>query len=244
VQRGALQALRAEATAAKVGLKEEVELKAADIIAVEAEAECAWIAAEEAASEAIRIAARIAAAEAEAEAEAGREAEAEAARIVANEAQVAEAACVPAANAEAQAARLLAEEAAEEEAACIAAEEQEAEAEAACIAAEEGSPALFTDAEWDGLSVDHTIGSSRVEITCPDDSRPGDVILVEGPDGKDVEVIVPENIAPGETFEYDLEADTVTEMNDLGPDSSSRVEITCPDGCGPGDFILIEGPDG
>ena len=239
VQRGALQALRAEATAAKVGLKEEVELKAADIIAVEAEAECAWIAAEEAASRAIRIAA----AEAEAEAEAGREAEAEAARIVANEAQVAEAACVPAADAEAQAARL-AEEEAEAEAACIAAEEQEAEAEAACIAAEEGSPALFTDAEWDGLSVDHTTGSSRVEITCPDDSRPGDVILVEGPDGKDVEVIVPENIAPGESFEYDLEADTVTEMNDLDPDSSSRVEITCPDGCGPGDFILIEGPDG
>ena len=249
VQRGALQALRAEATAAKIGPKQKADIKVAAIMAVEAETKAAWIAADKAEAEAICIAAGDPGAEAGREGAriAAAEAVAEAARIVVNEAQVAEAARVAAAaEAEAQDARLAEEEAeAAAEAACNAEEEEEEEeAEAARVAAEEGSPALFTDVKQDGFSVDHTTGLSRVEITCPDGSRPGDIILIEGPDGEDIEVIVPDNVSCGETFEFDLEADTVTETHDSGPHFSSRVEITCPDGSGPGDVILIEGPDG
>jgi hypothetical protein len=128
------------------------------------------------------------------------------------------------------------EEEAEAEAVCIAAEEKEAEAEAARIAADEGSAVSSADGSLD----EH---ATAMEITCPDGSRPGDLILIEGPDGEDIEVVVPDGVGPGETFEY-LEAGTGTDMQDTRLGSPSRLEITCPDGSGPGDLILIEGPDG
>eukprot|EP01043_Picozoa_sp_COSAG02_P089702 COSAG02_NODE_26646_length_628_cov_0.996219_1_plen_145_part_01 len=92
------------------------------------------------------------------------------------------------------------EEEAEAEAVCIAAEEKEAEAEAGRIAADEGSAVSSADGSLD----EH---ATAMEITCPDGSRPGDLILIEGPDGEDIEVVVPDGVGPGETFEY-LEAGT------------------------------------
>ena len=41
-------------------------------------------------------------------------------------------------------------------------------------------------------------------IECPDGSGAGDLILIEGLDGEDVEVIVPDGVGAGDTFQYDL----------------------------------------
>ena len=50
----------------------------------------------------------------------------------------------------------------------------------------------------------------RMAIECPEGVEPGAALLVGGPDGEDVEVVVPEGVAPGDTFEVDVRDDDGT----------------------------------
>jgi hypothetical protein len=88
-------------------------------------------------------------------------------------------------------------------------------------------------------------------IECPDGSGPGDLILIEGPDGEDVEVTVPDGVGPGDTFHYDLNlyaegrAGDDEASSETDPSAAAGLMmIECPDGSGAGDLILIEGLDG
>ena len=93
------------------------------------------------------------------------------------------------------------------------AEEDQAKAEAALIAAEETGTV-----DDDGLVAADEV-PTRMEVECPENSGPGDLILIEGPDGEEIEVIVPDGVDPGELFEYDLGAGTGTGMHDARPES-------------------------
>jgi hypothetical protein len=117
------------------------------------------------------------------------------------------------------------------------AEEDEAKAEAAPMAAEETEAVGEDDVP------------TRMEIECPEGSAPGDVILIEGHSGEDIEVVVPDDIYPGDTFEYDLEASADAETTGARPDSPSGPEleimsVECPPGSAPGDLLEVLSPRG
>ena len=90
---------------------------------------------------------------------------------------------------------------------------------------------------------------TRMEIECPEGSAPGDVILIVGHSGEDIEVVVPDDIYPGDTFEYDLEASADAETTGARPDSPSGPEleimsVECPPGSAPGDLLEVLSPRG
>jgi hypothetical protein len=89
----------------------------------------------------------------------------------------------------------------------------------------------------------------ELSITCPDGSGPGDLLIIEGPDGEDIEVVVPDGVGPGETFEYDLDAGTGTDVQDTSPGSSPTFElelmtVECPVGSAAGDVLEVMSPRG
>ena len=89
----------------------------------------------------------------------------------------------------------------------------------------------------------------RLEIICPEGCGPGDLILIEGPDGEDIEVIVPDDVGSGETFEYDFEAGTGTDMEDARPESPTiglelMMTVECPAGSATGDVLEVMSPRG
>ena len=83
-------------------------------------------------------------------------------------------------------------------------------------------------------------GSSMMSIICPEGSRPGQSIVVEGPDGKDIEVLVPTDVKGGDVFEVDVSA--VGRL--VSVSSAQTMTVTVPDGVSAGDPILITAPDG
>ena len=84
---------------------------------------------------------------------------------------------------------------------------------------------------------------------CP---TPGDTLPVEVADGPEVDVVVPDGVAPGEVFEIlnpDFagdEQDEDGEEEDEEGDEEGEVDITVtvPEGVSEGDTILIETPSG
>ena len=85
----------------------------------------------------------------------------------------------------------------------------EATHEAAKAAVNKAVPEV-TSAQFDEAA------AQLVAVKCPEGVRPGDAILVEGPNGEDVEVIVPAGIAAGDTFEVDIGGTGETEQDVRG----------------------------
>ena len=76
----------------------------------------------------------------------------------------------------------------------------------------------------------HTSVATILEVTCPDGSGVGDIILIEGPDGEDIEVEVPDGITPGDSFEFDLAA---------GTRKTESMAVECPGGSAAGDILEV-----
>ena len=86
-------------------------------------------------------------------------------------------------------------------------------------------------------------------IECPEGVEPGQALIVGGPDGQDVEVIVPEGVGPGDTFEVDVggggeEEEEAAEGQEDWTPRSGVMDITVPDGVEPGQALLVTAPDG
>jgi hypothetical protein len=86
-------------------------------------------------------------------------------------------------------------------------------------------------------------------IECPEGVEPGQALIVGGPDGQDVEVIVPEGVGPGDTFEVDVggggeEEEEAAEGQEDWTPRSGVMDITVPDGVEPGQALLVTAPNG
>eukprot|EP01044_Picomonas_judraskeda_P012470 COSAG03_NODE_1786_length_3522_cov_474.402279_1_plen_420_part_10 len=85
-------------------------------------------------------------------------------------------------------------------------------------------------------------------IECPEGVEAGQTLLVTGPDGEDVQVVVPEGVSPGDTFEVDVGGGGEDEAG--APDQgewtprSGMMDITVPEGVEPGQALLITTPAG
>ena len=93
--------------------------------------------------------------------------------------------------------------------------------------------------------------SSVITILCPEGSQEGEMIAITLPDGRDMEVTIPEGMEPGDELEIEIEISTeeamgVEEAEDEEEEEGSimLVTILCPAGLGPGGSTLIGLPDG
>eukprot|EP01043_Picozoa_sp_COSAG02_P063921 COSAG02_NODE_9194_length_2294_cov_3.903886_2_plen_214_part_01 len=88
-------------------------------------------------------------------------------------------------------------------------------------------------------------------IECPEGVEAGTALVIEGPGGEDIQVVVPEGVGPGDTFEVDVggggeeeeEAVAAPEQDEWTP-RSGMMDITVPEGVGPGQALLITTPAG
>ena len=80
-----------------------------------------------------------------------------------------------------------------------------------------------------------------ITIAVPDGVEPGQALLVTGPDGEEIEVIVPEGVGAGDSFEVDVGAPPPSE--DEAADGQ-LMDVEVPDGVAPGQTLLVTGPAG
>ena len=79
----------------------------------------------------------------------------------------------------------------------------------------------------------------RMSVVCPE-VLPGQDLLVEGPDGREILIQVPSGVTAGDEFEVDVSAvDTLVSVS-----SAQTMTVTVPDGIAGGESLLVETPDG
>ena len=137
--------------------------------------------------------------------------------------------------------------------------EHEAAAAAAAAAKEEASLDTFSELEQQleslhesELATDDEEGEGEEEmdtmlVGCPDGCTGGDAIVVMTSWGEEVEIVVPEGIAPGDEFEVSSprpKGHGAAESLDEAEDAPQTMVVVCPEGCGPGDAIVVSNHDG
>ena len=80
---------------------------------------------------------------------------------------------------------------------------------------------------------------SVLVIACPEGMGEGDALLVTTPSGVDMEILVPAGVNPGDEFEVQFD-----EEEEGGGGQATSAVITCPEGMGEGDALLVTTPSG
>ena len=80
----------------------------------------------------------------------------------------------------------------------------------------------------------------RISVVCPDDVLPGQDLVVEGPDGREILIQIPSGVTAGDEFEVDVSAvDTLMAVS-----SAQTMTVVVPAGIGGGESMIVELPDG
>ena len=85
-----------------------------------------------------------------------------------------------------------------------------------------------------------TEAANLLAVVCPEGVSAGEKVVVEGPDGQDIDAMVPEGVVAGQTFEVDIGAVGTLVSVSSGP----TMTVTVPAGCAGGDIIAITVSDG
>eukprot|EP01052_Picozoa_sp_SAG31_P027790 SAG31_NODE_2631_length_5350_cov_1.613026_2_plen_382_part_00 len=126
------------------------------------------------------------------------------------------------------------------------AEEEALRKEMAALEAEEHSLALELGNEHahELLAEAEKESLQSLNIICPEGSAAGSVILITTDWGTELEVEVPPGIEAGDEFTVSVEVSELNEGPPADADNAQALGVECPDGCEPGDAILVTAADG
>lgn len=116
-------------------------------------------------------------------------------------------------------------------------------------------------AGMDSMDCSSAMPVLTLSVVCPDGVHAGETLFLTTPDGQELEVVVPDGVGPGDAFELYLpsaeavssEADdsaprTEQELDEAHDDATEKTHtdgksenllITCPEGVGSGEFLLV-----
>ena len=84
-----------------------------------------------------------------------------------------------------------------------------------------------------------------VSVTCPEGVVAGQLLYVTTPDGRDIEVEVPDDIEAGMEFECFVgDVESLVDDELIDGKAGHLVSVTCPMGCAAGDTVDVQGPGG